>query len=369
MDVEEKLNLFKKWPTEEILTEEDLKELISSGTKLKHYIGFEISGRLHLGSGIGCMLKVVDFQKAGVECNIFLADWHAWINNKLKGNWEYINKAIKYFKEGFIASIKAVGGDPEKLNFVVASELYHNNDDYWKEVIEISKNVSVSRILRSTTILGRKEKEISSFAQLIYPPMQVADIFIQGINISHSGTDQRKIHVIAREVAKKLKVSPLRNNKGEKIKPIAIHHHLWLGLQKPSVWPVPKDKIEFIESIKMSKSKPNTAIFIEDSPEEIKRKIKKAFCPEKEVEFNPIIDIAHSIAFRDGPFRVNRPERYGGEIVLESFDDLTREYSKGNIHPLDLKEAIAEKLIKLLEPVRKHFKGKEDLIKMFENFK
>ena len=78
------------------------------------------------------------------------------------------------------------------------------------------------------------------FAYLIYTAMQVADIYEMKRNIAHAGTDQRKIHVIAREVAEKLKVNPLKDSAGNIIKPIAIHHHLLLGLQKPATWPLPE---------------------------------------------------------------------------------------------------------------------------------
>jgi len=48
---------------------------------------------------------------------------------------------------------------------------------------------------------------------------------------------------------------------------------------------------------KMSKSNADSAIFMEDSPEEVKRKIKKAFCREKTVEGNPILDYCKNIIF------------------------------------------------------------------------
>ena len=89
---------------------------------------------------------------------------------------------------------------------------------------------------RSITILGRKEGESVDFAKLIYPPMQVADIFTMGVNIAHAGMDQRKAHVIARDVAGKMKVSPLLDANGERIKPVCVHHPLLLGMKKPPIW-------------------------------------------------------------------------------------------------------------------------------------
>ncbi|MFN7088914.1 MAG: tyrosine--tRNA ligase, partial [Candidatus Paceibacteria bacterium] len=70
---------------EEVLTEEDLKNLIHQKKKLIHYIGFEISGLVHLGTGLASGIIISNLQKAGVKTQILLADWHSWINEKLGG--------------------------------------------------------------------------------------------------------------------------------------------------------------------------------------------------------------------------------------------------------------------------------------------
>jgi len=355
--------------TEEVMTESDLKLLLDSGETIKHYIGFEISGKIHLGTGIMCMSKVKDFMDAGIKVSVFLADWHAWINDKLGGDKEIIRKiAVGYFKEGMKASLLCCGGDPEKVNFVLGSDLYHNNDDYWETVIDISKNITLSRVLRSITIMGRKEGEAIDFAKLIYPPMQVADIFIQGVNLPHAGLDQRKAQVVAREVAVKLKKKPLRNSNGEIVKPIAVHHHLILGLGKPSVWPIPQEKLqELWSSLKMSKSQPNTCIFIHDSPEDIRKKINGAFCPEGEVEFNPILDWTKYLIFRNenSILQIERPEKFGGNVTYLNYKAVEKAFLEKKLHPLDLKNGVAEALVKFLEPARKHFE-KGEAKKMLE---
>jgi len=50
---------------------------------------------------------------------------------------------------------------------------------------------------------------------------------------------------------------------------------------------------------------------------------------------------------------VNR--KTGERKVFESYSDLEIAYKKGRIHPLDLKEYVAEKLIEILKPARKYF--------------
>lgn len=360
MDTKERLALITR-NLEEILTKEDLEMFLEHDVPLKHYIGLEISGKVHLGTGIVVMQKIKDFMDAGIDCSIFLADWHSWINEKLGGDLETIRRvAANYFQEALKAGFLCVGGDPTTLKFVLGKDLYHHNDAYWETLVEIAKHVTLSRVRRSIDILGREEKEDIDFAKLIYPIMQVADIFGQGITLAHAGMDQRKAHVIARDVATKLTMHPLRGQGGKVIAPVALHHHIVMGLQKPSVWPLPQDKDaarEVLAQLKMSKSKPNSAIFIHDTPDEIRGKIKDAFCPPQEIAFNPIADFVKTLIFGGSrnEFRVARQEKFGGAIVFSSYSDFEREYKDGTVHPEDLKNAVAEELIRLLEPARKYF--------------
>lgn len=358
MSVEEKLELIKR-NTEEIIGEEELVELLKNGEKLKHYIGFEISGKPHLGHGLVCMSKVKDLHDAGIETSIFLADYHSWINNKLGGNMKIIQEVgVPFFKEALIAAYKCVGGDQKDLKFVLGSELYHNNDKYWQTVIDVSKNTTLARMQRSITIAGRKEGESVNFAIMLYPAMQVADIFEQGVNLTHAGNDQRKAQVIAREVALQMKFSPLLNKKGEKIKPVAVHGHLILGLQKPSIWPVPKESMQDLwAQMKMSKSLPGSAIYMVDSEEEVKKKIAGAFCPEGEIDFNPLMDWAKYLVFINdkSTLEIKRPEKFGGNKTYKTFDELANDFKDKKLHPMDLKTAMSDKIVEILAPAREHF--------------
>lgn len=369
MTTDEKIKLISRF-TEEIMTPEDLRFLLEQNQPLNHYIGFELSGKIHLGSML-CLQKIKDFTEAGIKCNILLADWHTWINDKLSGDKEIIKKiGVEYFKEGFLKLYECLGGNPKDLNFVIGSELYDKNNKYWETVIDVSKHTSLARMRRSIAIMGRKEGESIDFAKLIYPPMQVADIFIQQIHLPHAGLDQRKAQVIARDVANKLKYSPLMLN-GKKIKPVAIHHHLILGLKKPSIWPIDQstNKQEIWSSMKMSKSDPASAVFINDSEEEIRSKINKAFCPEKEIEFNPIIDWTEYLIFsREESITIKRDEKFGGNLTIHNSDELKELFNSGKLHPADLKQFVADYLIDFLAPIRAHFsKGKPKEI--FEELK
>jgi tyrosyl-tRNA synthetase len=343
---------------EEILTREELRALLENGGPLRHYIGFEISGKIHLGTGLMCMSKVKDFIDAGFAATILLADWHSWINDKLGGDRGTIREvALGYFAEGLKASLRCVGGDPDRVTFVLGSDLYQKTEDYWATFVEVSKHTSLARMQRSISILGRQEGEAVDFAKLLYPPMQVADIFVQGITLAHAGMDQRKAHVIARDVARHLTIHPLTTDDGStRLKPVAVHHPLILGLGKPPVWPMPPDKSrDLLAAMKMSKSEGRSAIFIHDSPDEIRGKVRRAFCPPGEAGFNPILDWARHLVFGITTEPLLVRHRDGRGTTFETYEELEAAYVAQRVHPLDLKDAVADRLIELLEPARRHF--------------
>jgi len=358
MTTEEKIKLITQ-NCQEVLVVEELKNLIETKTPLVHYIGFEISGMVHLGTGLISMGKIADFLKAGVKCKVFLADFHSFLNNKLGGSWENIRWATEhYFKQGLIASLKCYGVDESQVEFIMGKDLYEDNLKHWETFMEVGKHVTLSRNLRSISIMGKKQGGDVSMATLFYPPLQVADIFTMGVNLAHAGMDQRKAHVVARQVAKNLTINPLKNSLGEVIAPIAIHQNLIAGLTGPESVDLKQETEEVAIDLKMSKSKPNSAIFIHDSPDEIRNKVKKAYGPPKEIEFNPLINWVETLIFwgqKEGEFKINRPERFGGNVTYNKVDELIADYKSEKLFPLDLKNALSDWLIERLEPARKHF--------------
>jgi len=341
MDIETKIDLIKRSPTEEIITEKELRKLLETKQYPKHYIGYEISGILHLGSLFIPGYKIRDLIEAGVECTFLLADWHSWINKKIGGDMEKIKIGANYIQEAF----KFFVGP--KLKFVLGTELYHNNDDYWSRLIKINKTVTLDRVKRCLTIMGRKQTESIDFAQLIYPSLQANDIFELDVDIAHAGMDQRKAHILAREVAQKMKWKV----------PVALHNHLVGGLIKPQAEGYDEDLKRDIEiSAKMSKSKPSTIVSIHDSEEKIIEKFKKGWCPEKTIENNPMLDMVKHLVFKENKvFEIERSKKFGGNITFENYDKFEKEFVSGKIHPQDLKLSLARDINNIIKPIREHF--------------
>ena len=339
MDVQDRINLVKE-VGEEIITESELAELLETKKKPVAYDGFEPSGRdVHIAQGLLRAVNVNRMTKAGVKFKMLAADWHAFANGKLGGDMEKINLAGDYMVEVW----KVCGMDLDNVEFVRSSDIV-NDPNYWQSVLNIARLNSIQRITRCAQIMGRSEKDQLSAAQIVYPCMQAADVFYLKADITQLGMDQRKVNVLAREIAPKISMQ----------KPVVVSHHMLLGLgeHKTGI----KDAVERAIELKMSKSKPETAIFMNDSEEGVKRKIMKAHCPAKIVKENPILEYCRYVIFgKLSNLEINRPEKFGGSLNLESYAELEKIYAEGKLHPADLKNAVATSINEILEPVRKHF--------------
>lgn len=334
---------------QEIITPNELKTVLENIDRPKGYVGFETSGLMHAGTGLIVGKKMLDYVEAGFEFIIFLADWHAWINNKLEGVMENIRIGGEYFKDCFTA----LGLNGKKVTYLWASELV-DDKSYWEKVIKVMKNTTMNRILRAMPIMGRSADSIDvEAAWTIYPAMQTSDIFQMNLDCACSGMDQRKVHMLAREVAPKFSFKP----------PVCLHSPLLPGLQKTSVDGVFDEDESINVSItqKMSKSIERGAIWVNDSPKEIREKYRTAFCPPKIVLGNPVLDHARMVVFPHfGELSIERQSKYGGDLKIHSFEELARIYSSGELHPLDLKNGVADAVVELLNPVRQFFKRKPE---------
>jgi len=109
-------------------------------------------------------------------------------------------------------------------------------------------------------------------------------------------------------------------------------------------------------SEKMSKSDPDSGIYLHDSEEDIRRKIKKAWCPEG-VPDNPVMEVCKTIIFPiKGELRISRPEKWGGDLHFGNYEGLRAAFTKKQLHPADLKKEVANQMVEILKPYREYFK-------------
>lgn len=348
MDIETRLDIIKSEPTEEIITPDLLRKILETNSRPRHYIGYEISGIPHIGSLLLSGKKINDMERAEVKTQILLADWHTVANNKLGGDWEKIKKAASFYKMFF----KEVC---PKTSIIIGSDLYHNNDEYWNLVMRLAAKVTMARATRTLIIEGRSEKETLRVSQYIYPIMQAVDIHALGVEIPHAGMDQRKVHVLAKELF-------ADNGLGDIA---AVHHHLLPSLLEP-----PRaegaEKEEVVAAMKMSKSKPNSSISIFATDEEIYKALRGAWCPEGAVQGNPVLEMCRYLIFpAGGGLAVERKKEYGGDVDYMTYADLEKDYREGRLHPLDLKAGVAKSLSAMIRPIRSKFsREKEEMLRL-----
>ncbi len=319
MNIDEKIELVSR-NTVEVVEPSEMKELLEKGKSPYAYCGYEPSGEIHLGHLV-TVTKLIDLENAGIKVKVLFADWHAWLNRK--GSWDEIGKIVKVWKKGFT---KLGLKNPE---FVLGTD-FQRKSEYIDDLLKLSIGTTVNRGMRSMQEVAR-DIDHASVSQIIYPLMQINDIKHLGVDIAQSGIEQRKIHMLAREIL----------NKVEYKKPILVHTPLVSSLTS---------------SGKMSSSEPDSIISVRDSPEDIKRKLNKANCPAGETEENPVLEIAKLVVFpRTNSLEIKRDEKYGGSLRFDDFSELEKAFVKKDLHPADLKNAVAEGLTEILDPVRKLF--------------
>ncbi len=315
----------------------------------KAYIGFEPSGTAHIGWMV-CTDTISRLIDAGFDVTILLADWHAQINDKLGGDLHAIHRCAEYMTDAF----EALGVKKDSVTYRFARE-FAGESDYWATVIQVAKSTTLARMRRAMTIMGRSEDEgDADMSKFLYPAMQVADIFHMDIDLAYGGMDQRHAHMLARDVAKKL---------GRKA-PVAFHTPLVPNL-KGGV-----GRMDPAES-KMSKSDPTSGIFLHDDDKTIAGKIQKAHCPAGEKDDNPVLDLLRLVIFprlADG-LHIDRPEKFGGPLHYASYADVETAFVDGGLHPMDLKNGVAQALIKLMQPVHAYFEAHPDNLAFVEGLK
>jgi hypothetical protein len=141
----------------------------------------------------------------------------------------------------------------------MSKKINTHTDVYWPIVLDVTRRFNVTRIKKCCQIMGRKEGSLTA-AQVLYPLMQCTDIFFLKADICQLGNNQRKVNMLARKYC-----HHAAKDKKRMHKPVILSHYMLYGLKEGQEM--------------MSKSNPNSAEFMEDSAEDVERKIRSAYCP------------------------------------------------------------------------------------------
>ncbi|MFC7044243.1 tyrosine--tRNA ligase [Halobacteriaceae archaeon GCM10025711] len=304
--------------TEEVVTEEEVRELAESPEGKRVYVGYEPSGVLHIGHMLTAN-KLIDLQEAGFEVVILLADVHAYLNDK--GTFEEIRETAAVMREQFLA----FGLDDDRTEFVLGSD-YQLDEDYVLDLHAMELETTLNRAQRAMAEL--QSGQTAKVSHVVYPLMQALDIEYLDLDLAVGGMDQRKVHMLARETLPKV---------GYDERP-ALHTPIIADLTTGEG--------------KMSSSQ-GVTISMEDSTEDIAEKVNSAFCPptrdpEGDLE-NPVLQIFRFHVFpRFEQVVVERPEEYGGDLTYDDYETLAADLESGELHPADAKGALADYLDRLV---------------------
>lgn len=314
---------------------------------LRAYIGLEPSGKAHLG-WIILADSIRNMLNQGVNVLVFLADWHAWVNDKFDRDMEKITIAGEYMSEVFrvLLGFPDEGNGAGQIRFMRASELM-DSGKYWERVLRCSKGMSLSRARRTFSIMGRSEDssddDLSAF---FYPAMQAADIFELNVDIAFGGMDQRKAHMYMRDVG----------DRNQWIKATCIHTPMLSGLKGRR-----GGRMDSFDH-KMSKSDPNNAVLLHDTPKKLEKKFRKAFLEPGNSD-SPVFEIAKYVIMpSQGELHVQPKPEFGEPSSWSDLDLLIDAVNDGTVHPFDAKMAITRGLTEILAPISEHFDKKPELL-------
>ncbi|QGX95789.1 tyrosine--tRNA ligase [Haloplanus rallus] len=311
----------------EVVTEAEGRELAEDPEGKRAYVGYEPSGVLHIGHMLTAT-KLMDLQEAGFEVTVLLADVHAYLNDK--GTFEEIRETAERMKAQFLA----YGLDEERTEFVYGSEFQFDRE-YVLDLHALELETTLSRAERAMAEI--KSGDSVTVSQAVYPLMQALDIVYLDVDLAIGGMEQRKVHMLARDVLPKI---------GEDA-PTCLHTPLIADLDTGVG--------------KMSASE-GVSISMEDSTADIEGKVNGAFCPPtrdpepddagRERE-NPVLQIFEYHVFpRYDTVVVERPDEYGGDLTYGDYESLAADLESGELHPADAKGALATYLDELIAPGR-----------------
>lgn len=307
----------------EIVTEPEMRQLLAEKERPIIYCGYEVSGPFHVGH-LTTVWKFHDCLRAGFLVKILLPDIHTRMNRKGQEAW--IREMVEHYRHCFAA----LGLGPERAEIIVGSD-FQLGPEYFLGVLNLSLLISLDRARRSMDRVGRN-MENPFVSQLLYAIMQAEDIHALKVDVAYGGEEQRKIHMLARDIFPKVGRRP----------PICLHTPLVVALDGGE---------------KMSSSRPGSYIAIYDEETTIRAKVRNAFCPPRTPEPNPVLDLCRFHLMRDGQ---------GLEIAgveYSSFEALCDAYAQGRVDPARLKEQVADGVVEMLAGARAYFRGREKLLK------
>lgn len=291
-------------------------EGLKKGEKSAIVSGLNPSGTLQLGHKIVFDTNRLFQKEYGIPVFIPLSDDESYVAKKTNSRMDAVKHGV-----GLIIDILAFGFDP-KLTKVVFDFYF---TDIFSTAMTLSRHVTMSEI---KAVYGYQNDE--NVGLHFYPNVQSAHVLLPQINYGIKnvlvpiGPDEDSHLRLCRDIASRAGYN----------KPAILHAKFMPG----------------IDGLKMSKSRPEAAIFLHDDPDTVSKKISRAFSggrdtieEHRKLGGNPDVDISFiylSTYFLD----VNESTK------------LRQDYLNGKILSGELKKILIEKIVDFNEEFHKRRK-------------
>jgi len=284
--------------------------------------GLNASGTLHLGHKAVFDTNLFFQKKYKIPVYIPISDDESYVAGKVKNQEQALKNSKRLAKE-----LIAYGFDPKNTFFII-DQIYTN---IYNLAIKLSKKVNYSEIKAT---YGYKPEE--NIGLHFYPAVQSAHIIFpqEKYKIPNVlvpiGPDEDSHIRISRDIASRA---------GYK-KPAILHAKFLPG----------------IDGKKMSTSKPNSAIFLNDDEKTIRKKISKAFSggqktieEHKKLGGNPEVDV--SCIYLKNLF-----------LTKKKYNEIETKYKKGELLSKDVKQMFADEAVKFIKGFQDRLKKVSDKI-------
>jgi len=317
----------------ELIGEEELIKVMEERTP-KSYWGIAPTGPPHIGY-YRTISKQLDIVNAGFDHTILIANLHAYMDDK-KAPWEEINNRGEVYKK----CLQLIGLEGKNVTYKLGTDFQYDKE-YYQQLLKIMPYITVKRATRAASEVCRNMEE-AKVSSLVYPLMQTIDCWALDCDLAYAGIDNRHVYMLSREALPKI---------GHK-KPVVLSTPLGLGLEGTG---------------KMDASKAKSRLELFASEEDINKKINKAFCPEKQIKGNPVLEyLKYIVMKKKNEIIIERQDKFGGDLKITNSNELYEKFAAGEIHPMDLKKTTSKYLIEVLKPIRDYFEKNPDLLKTFE---
>lgn len=249
---------------------------------MKVFSGIRPSGKLHLGNYLGAIKNWIELQNKAEQSVFAVVDYHGITTpfDPKKYHEQVMDVVLDYL---------AAGVDPDKALLIRQSKVPQHTELGW--IFNTITPISWLDRLPTYKEQLAKSPKYNHMGLLDYPALMAADILIYKSNLVPVGEDQMPHIDLTNEIGRKF--NSMFGQTFEPVKAQMSEGARIMSLQDPTK--------------KMSKTG-DEGIALSDSPDEIRKKIKKAVTDSgKEVIFNPdkkpaisnLITIYHLLSGKD----------------------------------------------------------------------